>query len=87
MPMTLTQTKRVIRQMRTELSEFSKEDLVELTWMHIQFKDGVPKEARQLYLLRKHLAQRMLNTQLGLKRKSSIERMLEAKTSIWERRR
>ena len=57
MAMTLTQTKQVIRQIRAELSEFSNEDLIEITWMHILYKDGTLREYKQLYLLRKGLAQ------------------------------
>ena len=54
--------KRLARNMRTELSTYSREDLKSLAEMHVLFEDDAPIKVRQSYLLRKNLARQMLGS-------------------------
>ena len=80
MPMTLTQAKQTIREMRAELSLRSTEDLELLTQFNPLYKDGLLEEFWEMIRLRRYVESRLLNSRLGRKRRSSIERAADART-------
>lgn len=54
--------KRLARNMRVELSTYSREDLKSLAETNILFEDDAPTVLRQTYILRKNLARQMLGS-------------------------
>jgi hypothetical protein len=52
---------KTIREMRKDLSKYSKEDLESLVDIHILFKDDVPSARVRIYHLRKAIAQEILS--------------------------
>ncbi|TCP15070.1 hypothetical protein EV674_12668 [Simplicispira metamorpha] len=65
MTMTLTEAKAMVRDIRADLSTRSNDSLVEITWLHIMFKENAPVKFRRSYGWSKTLAQRLLDARLG----------------------
>ena len=80
MPMTLTQAKQTIRKIRAELSMISNEGLKNRIHLNPLYKDGQTEEFWELLRLRRYVESRLLNSRLGRKRRSSIERAADART-------
>jgi hypothetical protein len=69
--------KRFARNMRVELSTYSRADLKSLAEMHILFTDDTPQEQRLQYEMRKSLAKQMLvgdSVDLGVSYRSGKRR-------------
>ena len=69
--------KRLAREIRIELSKYSREELESLARMHILFMDDAPQEQRLQYVTRKSLARQMLASEsanLGVSYRGSKRR-------------